>query len=177
MSAIAVSDIRWKPNTTVAALIEHQGRYLMVEEETAAGMRLNQPAGHIEQGESLIDACCREMAEETGYIAEADALVGIYQMPAETAPDVTYLRFAFAVSLSNTNTILPGSRVANVDQMPLHAGAVVHRLDAGIAQAVWLSYEEILAARSRHRSPLVLQCLDDYRAGTRYPLELIHHHG
>ncbi|MBV8658577.1 MAG: NUDIX hydrolase [Burkholderiales bacterium] len=172
-----MSETRWKPNTTVAALIEHEGRYLLVEEQTASGVRLNQPAGHVEQGESLLEACCREMREETGYAPEVDALVGIYQMPSADAPGLTYLRFAFAVSLQGANVIPPGARVVNADQAGLYPDAVVCPLDAGILQAVWLTYDEILASRARHRSPLVLQCLDDYRAGKRYPLELIHHHG
>jgi 8-oxo-dGTP pyrophosphatase MutT (NUDIX family) len=85
----------WKPNVTVAALIEREGRFLLVEEETEDGVRFNQPAGHLDQGESLIAACAREALEETAWSFRPTALVGIYQWPRPQG-DITYLRFAFS---------------------------------------------------------------------------------
>lgn len=143
-----------KPHVTVAALIEHAGRFLLVEEHTDQGVRFNQPAGHLEESESLIEACRREALEETAHDFTPTALVGIYQW---RSPDngVTYLRFAFAGEAFGP---LP-ERV----------------LDDGIIRATWLSLHEIEACRARHRSPLVMRCVEDYRAGKRYPLNLIEH--
>lgn len=145
----------WKPNVTVAAVVERDGRFLLVEEHTEDGVRLNQPAGHLDEGESLIQACVREAREETAHHVEVESLVGIYQWPRPSG-DVTYLRFAFAASMSGFD-----------------AEAA---LDRGIIQAVWLTYDELLEQRARHRSPLVLQCVQDYVAGRRFPLELIRHY-
>ena len=146
----------WKPNVTVAAVIEREGRFLLVEEETDDGLRLNQPAGHLEQGESLVEACAREALEETAWHFRPTALVGIYQWPRQRG-DITYLRFAFAGELGAEEPGRP--------------------LDAGIVRAVWLTPAEIEASRSRHRSPLIVQCLHDFQAGQRFPLDLIHHYG
>ncbi|HUY02861.1 MAG TPA: NUDIX hydrolase [Rhodocyclaceae bacterium] len=146
---------QWKPNVTVAAVIERDGRFLLVEEETVDGIRLNQPAGHLEQGESLIAACVRETLEETAWHFVPTALVGIYLWPRPQG-DITYLRFAFCGELG------------------AHEEARI--LDTGILRALWLSPEEIAAARERHRSPLIMQCLADYGAGRRYPLELLRHY-
>jgi ADP-ribose pyrophosphatase YjhB (NUDIX family) len=146
----------WKPNVTVAALMERDGRFLLVEEETAEGLRFNQPAGHLDEGESLAVACAREAIEETawGYIPES--LVGVYQW---TRPqgDITYLRFAFAGKVGAHDT--------------------VRKLDEGIVRAVWMTPDEISACRERHRSPLVQQCVGDWLSGRRYPLDLIRHYG
>jgi ADP-ribose pyrophosphatase YjhB (NUDIX family) len=149
----------WKPNVTVAAVIERDGRFLLVEEETDDGIRFNQPAGHLDQGESLIAACSREALEETAWHFRPTALVGVYQWPrprktAET--DVTYLRFAFAGELGDEEIGRP--------------------LDDGILRAVWLTPTEIAASRERHRSPLILQCVQDWLAGRRFPLDLIRHY-
>jgi len=145
---------QWRPNVTVAAVIERDGRFLLVEEETPEGIRLNQPAGHLERGESLIAACIRETLEETAWHFVPTALVGIYLWPRPQG-DITYLRFAFCGEL----------------------GAHEERaLDTGILRALWLTPEEIAAARERHRSPLVMQCLADHRAGRRYSLELLRHY-
>ncbi len=155
---------QWRPNVTVAAVIERDGRFLLVEEETPDGLRLNQPAGHLEQGESLTDACARETLEESAWHFVPGALVGIYLWPrpqgeavkamAARSP-ITYLRFAFCGEL----------------------GAHEERaLDTGIVRALWLSPEEIAATRERHRSPLILQCVADHLAGRRYPLDLLHHY-
>lgn len=142
----------WKPNVTVAAVIERDGRFLMVEEETAAGLRLNQPAGHLEPGESLLEAAVREVREETAHVFEPAALVGVYQwrlMP----QDITYVRFTFSGTA--------GERIVD------------HALDAGIVRALWMSEAELRESAARHRSPLVLRSLDDWLAGRRYPLDVL----
>jgi 8-oxo-dGTP pyrophosphatase MutT (NUDIX family) len=144
----------WKPNVTVAAIIESDGRFLLVEEETTDGLRLNQPAGHLDEGESLVNACARETLEETAHIFRPTHLVGIYQIRIPEK-DVTYLRFAFA------------GEVLGFDE--------TRDLDEGIVRAVWLTPEEIEASADRHRSPFVVQCVKDWQAGRRFPLELIRH--
>ncbi len=145
----------WKPNVTVAALIERDGRFLLVEEETEDGLRFNQPAGHLDEGESLVAACAREALEETAWRFTPTALVGIYQWPRPQG-DITYLRFAFSGEL--------GTHEAD------------RALDTGILRAVWMTPDEIRATAERHRSPLVWQCVSDCLAGRRYPLELIRHY-
>jgi 8-oxo-dGTP pyrophosphatase MutT (NUDIX family) len=144
--------MRWKPNVTVAALVERDGRYLIVEEETDDGLRLNQPAGHLEKGESLLDAVRREVLEETGYSFEPKGLVGIY-LADKAGSDITYLRFTFF-----------GQVTAHHPERPL---------DDGIVAAHWLSADELAAQAARHRSPLVARSLADWQAGLRYPLELL----
>jgi len=145
----------WKANVTVAALIEREGRFLLVEEETDDGLRFNQPAGHLDEGESLVAACAREALEETAWGFTPTALVGVYQW---TRPegDITYLRFAFSGEL--------GAHQAD------------RVLDAGILRAVWMTPDEMLATADRHRSPLVWTCVSDYLAGRRFPLEIVRHH-
>ena len=145
----------WKPNVTVAAVIERDGKFLLVEEETDGGVRFNQPAGHLDPDESLVQACVRETLEETAWHFTPTALLGIYQWPRPQG-DVTYLRFAFVGQLGEHET--------------------GQALDAGILQALWLTQEEIRAVRERHRSPLVQQCIDDYFAGRRFPLDLVKHY-
>jgi 8-oxo-dGTP pyrophosphatase MutT (NUDIX family) len=145
----------WKPNVTVAALIEREGRFLLVEEETEDGVRFNQPAGHLDQGESLIAACAREALEETAWSFRPKALVGIYQWPRPQG-DITYLRFAFSGEVGEHE--------------------LGRALDVGILRAVWMTPDEIRAAADRHRSPLVWQCVSDYLAGRRFPLELVRHY-
>lgn len=145
----------WKPNATVAAVIERDGKFLLVEEETPDGLRFNQPAGHLDEGESLIAACTRETLEETAWGFTPTALVGIYQWP-RPQRDITYLRFAFAGVLGEYDT--------------------QRKLDAGIVRAVWMTAEEIQATQARHRSPLIWQCVVDYLAGRRFPLDLIRHY-
>ena len=150
----------WKPNVTVAALAERDGRFLLVEEETPDGIRFNQPAGHLDEGESLLEACAREALEETAWRFRPTALVGVYQWPRpkrENQGDITYLRFAFAGTLGIEET--------------------GRKLDTGILRAVWMTPKEIEASQERHRSPLIWQCVQDYLAGKRYPLEIIHHYG
>jgi 8-oxo-dGTP pyrophosphatase MutT (NUDIX family) len=144
----------WKPNVTVAAVIERDGKFLLVEEETDAGPCFNQPAGHLDEGESLLNAVAREVLEETAYHFSPQFLVGVYQWR-KPAKDVTYLRFAFCGELLGHDLDRP--------------------LDEGILRAVWLTPVELAASRERHRSPLVGRCIADYRAGHRYPLQLITH--
>ena len=151
---------RWKPNVTVAAVIEQNGRFLLVEEHTAQGLRLNTPAGHLDPGESPIEGCARETLEETAHAFTPTALVGIYMARSShrtgSKEDVTYLRFAFAGTL--------GAQEAG------------RALDEGIVRTVWMSADEIRACVPRHRSPLLLQSVEDHLAGQRYPLDLIHVH-
>ena len=144
----------WKPHVTVAAVIERDGRFLLVEEETERGRLFNQPAGHLDPGESLVEGVAREALEETAYTFSPTALIGIYQYhhPAE---DATYIRFAFTGNLTG--------------HAPKRA------LDTGIVRAVWLTLEELRRESNRHRSPLVMRCVDDYLAGRTYPLAVVHH--
>lgn len=145
----------WKPNVTVAAVVERDGKFLLVEEETEFGVRFNQPAGHLECGESLVDAAVREALEETAYDFKPTHLVGIYNWR-HPEKDVTYLRFAFGGELRGFHP--------------------ERKLDDGIIAARWLTLEEARACADRHRSPLILQCIEDSLAGKRYPLELITHY-
>ena len=145
----------WKPNVTVAAIIEQDGKFLLVEEHTSQGLLFNQPAGHLEPGESLLAAVAREALEESAYEFEPQHLIGIYRWQTPTS-DTTYLRFAFT---GRTLTHHPKQT-----------------LDEGIIRAVWMTPEEIRASQTRHRSPLVLRCVEDYLSGKRYPLELLVHY-
>jgi len=145
----------WKPHVTVAAIIERDGKFLLVEEETVDGIRFNQPAGHLECRESLTDAVVREALEETAYHFVPRSLVGIYNWRNE-AKDLTYLRFTFA-----------GEVVGHDDG---------RALDDGIIAAHWLSIDEIRALEARHRSPMIQRCFDDWLAGKRYPLDLVTHY-
>ena len=145
-------DVAWKPNVTVAAVVERDGRFLLIEEDTARGRLFNQPAGHLEPGESLLEAVAREALEESAYSFRPTALVGVYQYRS-SAEGVTYLRFAFAGHVTSHD--------------PLRA------LDSGIVRALWLTPQEITHEAARHRSPQVQRTLDDYLAGRRYPLDLL----
>lgn len=140
------------PRPTVAAVVEHRGRFLLVEEETEAGIAFNQPAGHLEADESPVDGMIRETLEETACHVQPDALIGIYRWRSP-ANDTTYLRFAFSARYLGEE---PG-----------------RALDEGIIRAVWLTLEEVRLLQPRHRTPLVLRCIEDYLAGRRYPLELV----
>lgn len=157
LAIIAAMPNRWKPNVTVAALIERDGHFLLVEEDTSDGLRLNNPAGHLDPGESPIQACVREVLEETAHDFTPTAVVGVYLnrfRRTRTGDDITYLRFAFA------------------GQLGTHHGW--RALDEGIVRTVWMTPEEIRATRERHRSPLLLRCLEDYLAGQRFALSLVH---
>ncbi|HWJ93131.1 MAG TPA: NUDIX hydrolase [Telluria sp.] len=148
----------WKPSVTVAAIIERDGRFLLIEEETSEGIRLNQPAGHLDPYESLEQAVIREVLEETAHDFTPHALVGMYMsryMSKSRGTDVTYLRFTFC-----------GEAGEEYDRP----------LDDGILRTLWMTRDEIAACPERHRSPILLRCVDDYLAGKRMPLELLHTH-
>ena len=153
-------NIRWKPSVTVAAIIEREGRFLLVEEETPEGLKLNNPAGHLDPGESPAEGCAREALEETTHRFTPTHLLGIYlsrfQRPRAdgSVEDITYLRFAFAGELG---AVVPG-----------------RQLDTGIVRTVWMTPEEIRASAARHRSPLLVRCMEDHLRGQRYPLELVY---
>ncbi len=145
----------WKPSVTVAAIIAHEGRYLLVEEHTADGLRLNNPAGHLEPGEDPRDGAVREALEETACVFTPEALLGVYLARVRRGDDdVTYLRLAFSGSVGAP---LPG-----------------RALDAGIVRRVWMTPDEVRASRARHRSPLVWQCVADHLAGRRLPLDTVY---
>ncbi len=115
-------------------------------------MTLNQPAGHLEDNESLIEAAIRETLEETAWQVEVESLIGIYRWRHPVSTD-TYLRFCFK-----------GKPIQQLDQS----------LDDDIHQAVWLSADEIRQCSAQHRSPLVNECIEDYLAGQHYSLDLLH---
>lgn len=144
----------WRPSVTVAAIIEQDGRFLLVEENTPTGIRINQPAGHLESGETLEQAVSREALEESGYQFFPDELVGVYLLSytSEQSRDISYLRFTFC------------GRIADAPQQAL---------DPDILRTVWMTRDEVAACRERHRSPLLLQCIDDYIEGRRAPLSLL----
>ena len=149
----------WKPSVTVAAVIERDGRFLLVEEQTADGVRLNQPAGHLDPGESLLAAAARETLEETAFTFKPTQLVGVYLWRAESQPlgsQTTYLRFAFCGELGAQDS--------------------GRALDDGILRTLWLTREEIAARAAEHRSPLVHRCTDDYLRGARFPIDLLFTH-
>ena len=148
---------RWKPNVTVAAIIEKNGKFLLVEETTADGPKLNNAAGHLDPGESPADGCAREALEETTHTFRPTALVGVYLSRfrrTRTGEDVTYVRFAFCGEVGDANPALS--------------------LDEGIMRTLWMSADEIRASVARHRSPLLLRCMEDYLAGQRFPLDLVY---
>lgn len=150
-------DHRWRPSVTVAAIIEKNGRFLLVEEETSHGLRLNNPAGHLDPGESPAQGCAREALEETTWEFRPTQLLGVYIsrfVKAATGEDVTYLRFAFTGELGQP---VPG-----------------RALDTGIVRTLWMTAGEIRANAHRLRSPLVLKCLEDYLAGVRLPMSAIY---
>lgn len=148
-----------RPSVTVAAVIERDGKFLLVEEEDDGRLLFNQPAGHLERNESLVEACAREVLEESAWHFRPRELIGIYRWSkpgSATGAGVTYLRFAFCGDLGE-----------HEDD---------RRLDTGIVRAAWLDAGEIRASRERHRSPLVVRCVEDYLAGRRYPLDALIEH-
>ena len=142
----------WKPAVAVAAIIERSGRFLFVEEEADGRRVLNQPAGHLDPGESLVDAVVREVLEETAHPFAPTALVGVYRWH-YALRDTTFLRFAFCGDAAGAE--------------PARA------LDREILALHWLTPQELAARRPMHRSPLVERCLADYLAGARFPLEVL----
>lgn len=148
----------WQPDVTVATVVVRDGRLLMVEERVSGALVLNQPAGHLEPDESLLEAALRETREETGWDVRLTGFIGAYQWKAPPAPGQDagrhYLRFAFAAE-------------------PL-AHDPARPLDAGIVQALWMTPDELRAASTRHRSPLVWRVVADCLAGCRQPLDLLH---
>lgn len=142
----------WKPHATVAAIIERDNKFLMVEELIEGKRRFNQPAGHLEPGESLIAAAIRETREETAWCFTPEAVTGVYLW---TQPEkgTTFLRVAFCGSCH--------------DYQP------EQELDTGILHAVWKSRDQLVANVHDLRSPMVINCIDDYLAGKRYPLDLL----
>lgn len=142
---------------TVAAIIERDGRFLLVEEETSEGLKLNNPAGHLDPGESPAEGCAREALEETAHPFKPTELLGIYLSRFHreaTGEDITYLRFAFRGELGAQELDRP--------------------LDTGIVRTLWMTPAEIRASAARHRSPLLLRCMEDYLAGVRHPLSAIY---
>jgi 8-oxo-dGTP pyrophosphatase MutT (NUDIX family) len=142
----------WKPHVTVAAVAEKQGRFLLVQEHAAGKRVLNQPAGHLEDGESLLAAVQREVLEETAWQFEPRTIVGIYRWR-HPGSGITFVRFTFAGALLTHDS--------------------GRSLDPDIEQVVWLSAAEIRRQQDSMRSPLVLSCVDDYLAGKSWPLEIL----
>lgn len=159
-----MSTERWKPSVTVAAVIEQDGRYLLVEEMTSEGLKLNNPAGHLDPGEGLAEAAAREALEETARPFTPEALVGIYlarlRRPATNdttgEDDIHYLRFAYCGTV--------GEPIAG------------RTLDHPVQRTLWMTLDEVRASQARHRSPLLLQCVEDHAAGRRYPMAVVHTH-
>jgi 8-oxo-dGTP pyrophosphatase MutT (NUDIX family) len=155
---------RWKPNVTVAAVVQRtidgMPHFLLVEEETSEGLRLNNPAGHLDQGESPLQAVVREALEETARVFTPHHFLGVYlsryQHPIKGS-DTTYMRLAFSGEVSEADP----ARV----------------LDEGIVRTLWMSLPELRSCRERHRSPLLLQCIEDHLAGRALPLDALFAHG
>lgn len=145
---------QWMPHATVAAIVELDGKFLLVEETTDRGNRFNQPAGHLEDNETLIEAVIRETLEETAYDFTPTALLGIYHWKHQHN-DTTYLRFAY---IGNVGTHYPHQT-----------------LDDGIIRAVWMTIDEIRNQAHLMRSPQVLTCFEDYLNGRQFPLALVTH--
>jgi len=140
----------WKPHVTVAAIVQRDDRFLLVEEQIGDQRMLNQPAGHLEEGETLLDAVVRETLEETGWHFAPRALLGIYRWLSRTNQS-TYLRFAFTGDLLHHDPERP--------------------LDPPVMRTLWMTSSEIAQTTSRHRSPQVQSCVSDFLSGVRYPLE------
>lgn len=145
----------WYPHATVATIVERDGRFLLVEESEGERLVINQPAGHLDQGETLAAAAVRETLEETGWEVTVKALLGLYTYTS-AYNGISYLRTCFIAEPLRHHPERP--------------------LDTGILRALWLSVDELRACRDRLRSPLVLRNVEDYLRGKRYPLDFIHEH-
>jgi 8-oxo-dGTP pyrophosphatase MutT (NUDIX family) len=144
----------WTPHVVVACVVERDGRFLLVEERIEGELRMNQPAGHWEQGETLVEGAIRETLEESGWEVEPTHVLGLYH---HDPVDLEYgfLRIAFVAKALRER--------AN------------HQLDEGIERPIWLTRDEVVATLALHRSPMVLRCIDDYLAGQRFPLSMLNH--
>jgi ADP-ribose pyrophosphatase YjhB (NUDIX family) len=142
----------FRPDLTVAAVVEHEGRYLLVEERVGNRVVFNQPAGHVERGESFVDAVVRETLEETARGFVPDAVLGIYTWE-QPERQRSFLRVAFTGHVGDQDLARP--------------------LDRGILRSVWMSREQVITRAARMRSPMVLRCIDDHLAGKRFPLEVL----
>jgi ADP-ribose pyrophosphatase YjhB (NUDIX family) len=147
-----IADLIWKPHTTVAAMAEYNDKFLLVKEKVMGETVYNQPAGHLEPGESLVDAVIRETLEETQYEFTPTGLLGIYHLVPDKVSDPTYIRYLFGGKIGKK---LNGE------------------LDDGIISAEWMSYDEVHSCQEHHRNSLVLRCIDDYLNKSAYPLDLI----
>jgi phosphatase NudJ len=159
MTAPQASHVRWKPNVTVAAVIERDGKFLLVEEDTSDGLLLNNPAGHLDPAETPEQGVIRETLEETACEFTPTAFLGMFMSRfrrTRTGEDITYLRLAYVGTVSEPDASLS--------------------LDEGIVRTVWMSADEIRANPARLRSPLVIECIDAYLAGHRYPLGIVSAH-
>lgn len=144
----------FQPDLTVAAVIERDGQFLLIEERVDNRLVFNQPAGHVERNESLIDAAIRETLEETAWAFQPEALVGIYLWD-QPEKQRSFLRFTFCGQVGSHDPQRP--------------------LDRGIKRTMWMDRHQVLARSARLRNPMVLKCIDDYLVGRRYPLDLIQH--
>ena len=147
--------MQWKPNVTVAAIAERDGCFLVVEENSNGRIVFNQPAGHLEKNETLIEAVEREVMEETAWKFTPEYIVGIYMHP-NRSEDITYLRVCFY-----------GTCEQHYPDKPL---------DEGILRALWMTQDELRAVQDRMRSAMVLRCFDDYLSGKQYPLDMLNHY-
>lgn len=143
----------WKPSVVAATVVERDGRFLCVEENIEGRLVINQPAGHLDPGETIVQAAERETLEETAWTVAVSSLIGIYMLETAT-PGLTFLRFCFAAE--------------PVSHDP------ARELDSEIATTHWLDVGELETLSDRHRSPLVMQAVRDYLAGHRFPLSILH---